>query len=69
MVLFNPDMVGIGRFYLSQGICPKVNVIARLEYDLAYYDSSVQRCNHHTTRDNLLFYKDGFGITQEVEMS
>ena len=23
------------------GICPKVNVIARLEYELAYYDSAV----------------------------
>ena len=24
-----------------KGICPKVNVIARLEYELAYYDSTV----------------------------
>ena len=33
-----------------QGICPKVNVIARLEYELAYYDSAVHRFNHYTTR-------------------
>ena len=26
-----------------KGICPKVNVIARLEYELAYYDSAVHR--------------------------
>ena len=31
-------------------ICPKVNVIARREYELAYYDSSVHRFNHYTTR-------------------
>ena len=33
-----------------KGICPKVNVIARLEYELAYYDSTVHRFNHYTTR-------------------
>ena len=31
------------------GICPKVNVIARLEYELAYYDSAVHRFNHEDT--------------------
>ena len=33
-----------------KGICPKVNVIERLEYELAYYDSVVHRFNHYTTR-------------------
>ena len=33
-----------------KGICPKVNVIARLEYELEYYDSAVHRFNHYTTR-------------------
>ena len=33
-----------------KGICPKVNVIARLEYELAYYDSVVHHFNHYTTR-------------------
>ena len=33
-----------------KGICLKVNVIARLEYELAYYDSAVRRFNHYTTR-------------------
>ena len=35
---------------LPNGICPKVNVIARLENELAYYDSAVHRFNHYTTR-------------------
>ena len=29
-------------------ICPKVNEISRLEYELAYYDSAVHRFNHYT---------------------
>ena len=33
-----------------KGICPKVNAIARLEYELAYYDSAVHCINHYTTR-------------------
>ena len=33
-----------------KGICPKVNVIARLEYELAYNDSAVHRFNHYTAR-------------------
>ena len=32
-----------------QGICPKVNIIARLENELAYYDSTVHHCNHEDT--------------------
>ena len=33
-----------------KGICPKVNIIARLEYELAYYDSEVHLFNPCTTR-------------------
>ena len=36
-----------------KGICPKVNVIARLEFELAYYDFAVHRFNHYTTRTPL----------------
>ena len=32
-----------------KGICPKVNVIARLENELAYYDSAVHRFSHYIT--------------------
>ena len=41
-----------------KGICPKVNVIARLEYELAYYDSAVHRFNHYTTRTPQLHHED-----------
>ena len=33
-----------------KGISLKVNIIARLDFKLAYYDSPVQRFNHYTTR-------------------
>ena len=33
-----------------KGICPKVNVIARLEFELENYDPAVQCFNHYTTR-------------------
>ena len=36
-----------------KGICPKVNVIAQLELELAYYDTAVQCFNHYTTRTPL----------------
>ena len=39
-----------GVHIFPKGICPKVNVIARLEYELAYFDSAVNRFNHYTTR-------------------
>ncbi len=35
---------------LFMGICLKVNLIARLENELAYYDSAVHRFNHYTPR-------------------
>ena len=39
-----------------KGICPKVNIIAWLEYELAYYDSTVHRFNHYTTIVFLLIF-------------
>ena len=33
-----------------KGICPKVNVIARLEFELVNYNSAVHCFNHYTTR-------------------
>ena len=32
------------------GICPKVNVIARLEFELTFYDSPVPCFTHYTTK-------------------
>ena len=40
-----------------KGICPKVNLIAQLEYELAHYDSAVHRLNHYTTLRYLEFTK------------
>ena len=63
--LFNAKAILIeeqSRYYLThswedkevhtvhKGICSKVNVIVRLEFELAYYDSAVHRFNHYTTR-------------------
>ena len=39
-----------GVYTFPKGICPKVNVIARLEFEPANYDSVVQRFNHYTTK-------------------
>ena len=33
-----------------KGICPKMNVMVQLEFELAYYDPAVYRFNHYTTR-------------------
>ena len=38
-----------------KGIRAKVNVIALLEFELAYNDSAVQYFNHYTTRTPYLF--------------
>ena len=38
-----------------KGIFPKVNVIVWLEYELTYYDSTVHRFNHYTTRNPPFF--------------
>ena len=42
--------VDIGLHTLLKGIRPKVNVIARLGFELAYYDSAVQHVSHSTIR-------------------
>ena len=40
-------------FIISLGICPKVNVIARVEFKLSHYYPTVQRFNYYTTRKHL----------------
>ena len=40
----------MGVHTFPKGICPKVNVIARLEYELAYNESAVHPLNHYTMR-------------------
>ena len=46
MVLFNHSWEDKWVHIFPKGICPKVNLIGRLEYELAYYGSAVQRFNH-----------------------
>ena len=46
---YTPQLGDKGVHTFPKGICPKVNVIARLEYELTY-DSAVHRFNHYTTR-------------------
>ena len=38
-----------GVHIFPNSICPKVNVIKQLEFELAYYDFAVHRFNHYTT--------------------
>ena len=47
-LIHNWEDKGVHTF--PKGICLKVNIIARLEFELAYYDSAVHRFNHYTTR-------------------
>ena len=49
VMLFNPWLdKGVHTF--PKCICTKVNVITRLEFELAYYESAVQRLNHYTRK-------------------
>ena len=46
-----------------KGICSKVNVIAWLEFELAYYDSAAQRFYNYTTRTpSLISFEIGLHI-------
>ena len=49
MYYLNHSWEDKGIYTFPNGICPKVNVKARLEFELAYYGSAVQRFNHYTT--------------------
>ena len=39
-----------GAHTFPKDICPKVNIITWLDFELAYYDSAIQHFNHYTTR-------------------
>ena len=40
----------MGVYTFPEGVCPKMNVIAQMEFELAYYDSAVHRFEYFTTR-------------------
>ena len=48
----------------SKGICPKGNVIAWQEFELAYFDSAVQRFNYYNMRTPFPGDLWGFAVTQ-----
>ena len=39
-----------GVYIFPNGICPKVNGIVGLEFELTCYNSADYRCNHYATR-------------------
>ena len=52
LLLFNRIAERVNNF--PKGICPKVNVIAQLAFELVCYDSAVHRFNNYTTGTPLL---------------
>ena len=49
------------------GICPKVNVIARLAFELTYYDVAVQHVSHYATKiPHLLFLVENNTIKAQI---
>ena len=49
MVQFNPYLENKGIHIFLRGISPKVNVIMRREFKLAYFEAVVQHFNHKAT--------------------
>ena len=50
-------------------ICPKVNVIERVETELAYYDPSIHSFNHYTTRTPMKYGKYFMIVINRLEMN
>ena len=50
MVLLTHSWEDKGVHTFPKGICLKVNTRVRLEFELAYYDSTVGRFNYYTKR-------------------
>ena len=56
-IVFNPKLGEDKRVYtFPKGISPKVNVIAQLEFELAYFEAAVQRYSHYAIRVNRVIY-------------
>ena len=49
----NSEDKGFPTFY--KGTCPKKNIIAWLEFEHAYNDSAVHRCNYFHNEDTRCF--------------
>ena len=46
-----------GVLTFPKGICQKVNVTERLDFELAYYESAVHHFNHYVARTPQWIYK------------
>ena len=53
-VQFNLSLVGKGIHTFPKVISPKVNLIARLDFERAYYDYAVQHISHYVTGSPVL---------------
>ncbi len=56
MILITYSLEDKGVHTFAKGISPKVNVIVRLEFELAYYDVAALHVNHCTTKMALFFF-------------
>ena len=60
-----------------KGICPKVNVIARLEFEFTYFKAVVQYLNHcyvglHPTRNKNMktdYHFDQYHVTTDIKFA
>ena len=59
MRVFNAQQNGVGdkQFIpFVKGISPKVSVIARLEFELFYFDTVLQHVNHYATKTTVIYW-------------
>ena len=52
-----------------KGISPKVNVIALLEFELAYYDVAVQHISHGDSQYNVYKYGNLFHLFLNIKLN
>ena len=55
MILFNLCLWDKEVLSYPTGISPKINIAMRLEFELAYFEASVQHFNHYATETLSLF--------------
>ena len=58
MILFNQQLRDKGVHTFPNGIILKVNVIARVEFELAYFKAVVQQFSHYVTETSTIWQQD-----------
>ena len=56
-------------YTFPKGICPKVNIIAWLEFELACYNVTAQHISLNTTRDSALIFLVKSSMSQSLVMN